>query len=181
MQHEDLPRAGRQLFDRRLEIHSQVATGRRDCDDVESRRVVRHPFALDRIGAPPLDDHVDRQPVEPGRERRLASELPQLLPRADEDVLRDLVSLVAADHAPGQTVNPRHMRPVEPLEGVRIPAGRQGHIGLGRCLNGGLAGQRHHGSCQNITDNYLDGLGLPKVDSLISGPTAASGSARRAV
>ena len=60
---------------------------------VQRRRVVRHPLPLNRERSPPLDDDVDRQAVQPGRERRVAAELTQLLPGPDEDVLRDLVGL----------------------------------------------------------------------------------------
>src|SRR5262249_17815369 len=93
----------------------------------------------------------------------LAAELAELLPGPHENVLRDLVGFVAADHPPRQAVNPPDVRAVEPLEGGRIPPGRQGHVGLSTRPNRGFAAQRHQSRCQRTpTDNCLDGLSLQK-------------------
>src|SRR5947209_6800720 len=86
--------------------------------------------------------------MKPCAERRFAAKLVQLLPGPHEDVLRDLVGLGRAEHPPSQAVDARDMRPVEALEGRRIPARGQSHI----CLEHGLdrrtvAGQRHRRGC----------------------------------
>jgi hypothetical protein len=120
------------------------------------------PLALNRERPPPLDDDVDREPMEPGRERRLAAELAQLLPGPHEDILGDFVGLLRAEHPAREAVDPADMGPVEPLEGRLVPAGRQGHVAVEPASNRGFAAQRHH-RCyrhRSITYNSLDGLRL---------------------
>src|SRR5439155_7283703 len=102
------------------------------------------PLAVDGKGPPPLDDDVDGQAVQPRRERRFPAKLPELLPCADEDVLRDLVGLVAPEHPAREAVNPPDVRPVEALEGGRVPRGRQGDIVLEPGSRRRFAAQRHH-------------------------------------
>ena len=75
-----------------------------------------------------LSDYLDREPVQPGAEGRIPPEGPELLPGADEHVLGDLVRLLLAQHAPREGVDPGHMGPVEPLEGMRVPGSRQGGL-----------------------------------------------------
>ena len=58
----------------------------------------------------------------------IAAELPELLPGADEDVLRDLVRFVRPQHPARKIVNPADVGVVEPLEGGGVPAGREGHV-----------------------------------------------------
>ena len=84
-------------------------------------------------------DHIHRQPVQPGAEGRLSAKGAQLLPHADEHVLRHLIRVFLAQHSADQAVDPRDVRPVEPLEGVGIPAGGQGILGprLCRCRGAG--------------------------------------------
>ena len=106
----------------------RFGAGRRHRQQVERGRVVGHPLALNREGSPPLDDDVDGQAVKPGRERRVAAKLSQLLPGPDENVLCDLVGFLRAEHPSGQAVNPRHVGAVEALEGRLVPTGRQGHV-----------------------------------------------------
>jgi hypothetical protein len=130
VQHEYFPRARRQLLDRALEVDLEIRAGRSHREQIERRRVVRHPLALNRKRSPPLDDDVDGKAVKPGRKRRVPAKLAQLLPGPHEDVLRDLVGLLRAEHPAREAVNPRHVRPVETFEGSLVPAGRQGHIAV---------------------------------------------------
>ena len=162
VKHEDLARAGREPLDRVLEIHAQVAARRRRRQEVDCRLVVCHSRALDRKRAPPLDDDVDREPVEPGPERRVAAKLAELLPRTDEDVLRDLVGLRWAQHPPRKAVNARDVSAIDPLEGRRISAGRKGDV---RIDTGGyprIAAQRHRGASHGPVYKDLDGFSLPE-------------------
>jgi hypothetical protein len=66
--------------------------------------------------------------VQPGGERRLSAKEGELLPRADEDVLRQLFGCVGAGHAPRKIEDARHMGPVNPLESRRIPLGRKDNV-----------------------------------------------------
>src|SRR5689334_16317202 len=82
--------------------------------------------------------------MEPGAERRIASERAEFLPRAHEHVLRHFVGLVASEHPPHKVVDPGDVQAVEALEGGGIPPGRKGHISIHAGSKGGLAVQRHH-------------------------------------
>ena len=69
-------------------------------------------FTLSRV-----EHEVDREPVQPGRERALATEEVQLFPRANEDVLRQLLgALAVGDHARAEREDAIDVVPVEPLE-----------------------------------------------------------------
>ena len=68
------------------------------------------PLPPQRLGPESLDDDVDRQPVEPGAEGRLAAKAAELLPDADEDILRELVGVASAGHPPDETVDLRQVR-----------------------------------------------------------------------
>ncbi len=59
--------------------------------------------------------------MQPRGEGRFASKQAELLPRADEDVLRQFLGRVGTGHPAGQIEDPRQMRPVDPLESRRIP------------------------------------------------------------
>ena len=162
VQHEDFSRAGRQPGDGALEVDLEIRASRSHREPVERLRAVRHPLALDRERSPPLDHHVDREAMEPGRERRLAAELTQFLPGPHEDVLRDLVGLLRAEHPAGQAVDPADVGPVEPLEGRPVASGRQGHVAVEPASNRNFAAQRHHRRHRHHlpTYNQLDGLRL---------------------
>ena len=118
----------RQPLDRRLEVHGDLRRRPRGPAPSPARRP--HPVALapDAQGLAPAEDDVDRQPVEPGAERRLSPKRPQLLPGADEDVLDHVVRVLVAQHAADEARDPRQVAAVEPLEGVRVPAGGQRRV-----------------------------------------------------
>src|SRR6185295_4538944 len=103
--------------------------------------------------SPPLDYDVDRQPMQPGGECRVPAKLAELLPGADEDILCGFVGFVRTEHPARQTVNPRHVRAVEPLERGRVPMCRKGNIRLNRRrrMDRILADQRHHRRGQGTT------------------------------
>lgn len=73
----------------------------------------------------PRQDQVDRDAVEPGGERGLAPEGVQLLPGADEHVLRDLVREIGSQHASDKGMNAGDVQPVQPLECGQIAAGSE--------------------------------------------------------
>ncbi len=128
VQHEDLAGAVGELLDRRLEIHVQLdlcAAGR---DHLEHRVALVMALPPDAEGLAPAEDHVDGQAVEPGAERRFAAKGPELLPRPDEDILRDLIGLLIAHHPAHQAVDPADVRAVESLERTGIAAGGQRRI-----------------------------------------------------
>ena len=122
VEHEDRSRARRQLFDGGLQIDAPIQV-LRAC----RRRHIEQRLAVCQESLPshserskPLDDDVHRQPVQPRRERRLAAKQGELLPRADEYVLRQFIGCVGAGHPPREVENPRHVRLVDPLESRRI-------------------------------------------------------------
>jgi len=122
VQHEHGAGAGRQLRDRRLQIHAEV-----DVLGARRRRHLQHglaiaeePLAGRAERAKALDDHVHGQPVEPRRERRLAAKQRELLPRADKDVLREFIGCFGSGHPPREVENPRHVGPVDPFESGRL-------------------------------------------------------------
>ena len=75
-----------------------------------------------------LQHQVDRQPVQPGAEGRLAAKAPELLPRPDEHVLGQLLGVGIRDHAAHQGMHPVHVHPVQPLEGAAVPALGEGDL-----------------------------------------------------
>jgi hypothetical protein len=118
-----LPGTVRQQFDRGLQIHAEVHVlgSRRRCH-VEHRFAIRQEPLARRAERPePLDDNVHGQPVQPRRKRRLATEQCELLPRADEHVLRQLLGCVRSGHPPREIEDTRQMGPVYPFESRRIP------------------------------------------------------------
>ena len=78
------------------------------------------PLRRAAVGPEALDHHVDREPVQPGPERRVAAEGPELLPDAHEDVLRQLVGVAAAGHAADEAVHARQVQLVQLLEGADV-------------------------------------------------------------
>src|SRR4029078_10654506 len=74
---------------------------------------------------PRVQDHVDRQSVQPGSERALATKEMQLLPRPNEDILRQLFGAgTVADHASAEGEDPVHMLAVHTLERTPITSRR---------------------------------------------------------
>ena len=130
VQHEHRAGAVRQLLDGRLQVHAQVQVLRaRRVRNLEHWLAVgEEPFAGGAERPEPLDDHVHRQAVEPRRKRRLTAKQGELLPRADKDVLRQLVGCVGAGHPSRQIEDARHMSPVYPFESRRIPLGRKDNV-----------------------------------------------------
>ena len=86
------------------------------------------PLPPERLGSESLDHDIDRQPVEPGAEGRLAAKASELLPDADEDILRELVGVASAGHAPDETVDLRQVGAIEALEGADVPARGKRHV-----------------------------------------------------
>src|SRR5207237_10220094 len=66
--------------------------------------------------------------VQPGREGGLAAEGRQLLPDAHEHVLRELVGVASAGHAPHEAVHARQVSPVELLERAYVSRCGTGHV-----------------------------------------------------
>ena len=96
-------------------------------------------FALSRV-----EHEVDREPVQPGRERALATKEVQLFPRTNEDVLRQLLgALAVGDHARAQRVDAIDVLAIEPLERTPVPGRGARHVRLtvsevtGRCFDDG--------------------------------------------
>jgi hypothetical protein len=88
-----------------------------------------HPRAPDLVSAEPLDDDVHREPVQPGRERRIPAKRAELLPEAHEDVLGQLVGVAAGRHPAHQSMHPRQVRAVELLEGADVSRRGPRHVG----------------------------------------------------
>src|SRR5512146_1630661 len=79
-------------------------------------------FALPAHALAPAQNHVDREPVQPGPEGRLAAERVQLFPRPYEDILGHVVRVGRVQHAPHQTMDPRDVAAVQAFEGASIAA-----------------------------------------------------------
>ena len=95
---------------------------------IQHRVALVVPLSPDAEGLAPAEDHIDGQAMEPGAEGGLAAEGAELLPRPDEDVLRDLVGFLIAQHPADQAVDPCDVRAIEPLERAGIAAGGQRRI-----------------------------------------------------
>ena len=94
--------------------------------------VILEPRPLSSFGLSVVQHHVHGQPVQPGAERALAAKQVQLLPRANEHVLRQLLGARAVgDHPRAEREDPVDVLTVEPLECAPIARGREGHIGVG--------------------------------------------------
>ena len=81
MQNKDLARAIRELCERRLEVHRQIAgSRRRRRQGGEDLFAVVMALSSRGLGAEPLDDDVDGEPVEPRAEGRIATKAAEFLP-----------------------------------------------------------------------------------------------------
>jgi len=85
-------------------------------------------YVIDPERLAPGQHHIDREPVQPGPERRLATERRELLPRPDEDVLREVIGFIRIEHAAHQAVDAGDVRAVQTLKGGRVAASRQGYV-----------------------------------------------------
>src|ERR1041385_3403592 len=178
VQHEDHPRAVRQLRDGLLEIHVVVAPRGPGLDALQYLVVADEPVALDRERGALAQDEVHGQAVEPGGEARLAAERVQLLPRAHEHVLGELGRLLVAHHAPRERVDAVDVLLVQAAKGLRVTTRGQRRVtglkalGQGALVQGqGRVPGQGCGHCPG-----LDRWRAPKVGS--DGGTRASGESR---
>ena len=128
VQHENPPRAVRKPRDGGLEIHRQVARRRRCGQPIEDPLVVVEPAPGHRLRPEALDHHVHRQPVQPGPERRGAPESGELVPGADEDVLRHFVGIAPGGHPPHQAVHLREVGSIQRFEGAHVSSRGGRHV-----------------------------------------------------
>jgi hypothetical protein len=96
------------------------------------------------VGLAAVEHDVHGEAVEPGAERALAAEQRQLLPRADEHVLRELLGERAVGgHAGAERVDARRVRPVQPPERLLVAGRRAGGVaGVGEADWVGAGGER---------------------------------------
>src|SRR5205823_2839561 len=74
------------------------------------------------LALPRVENHVDRHPVQPGAERALSAEEMQLLPRPNEDILRQLLGAQPIrHHARAEREHPIDVLTIEALECLPIP------------------------------------------------------------
>jgi len=130
VQHEHTTRTRGKSFDRFLEVE-QIAGSERHSDDTSVcvhahlLIVLLEPRLLASFGFPRVENDVDRQPVQPGRERALASEEVQLFPRADEDILGELLRpATVRNHAGTEREHPVRVVTVESFERTPVPGRR---------------------------------------------------------
>ena len=95
---------------------------RRRRQRLEDGFAVDQPLPPDGVGPEAFDHDVDREPVQPGPERRVAAKASELLPDADEDVLGQFVGVPAGRNAPYEAVNTGQMSGVELFECADVPA-----------------------------------------------------------
>ena len=130
VQHERRAAAFGELGQRAFEVHPRHgAFGKSTAARVGKRRLV-----VERVGhvdRPPgaaaqvVETEVDRQPIEPRPERRLAAEAVELPVRRQEDLLEHVLRVGrVAQHADGHAVEPPRMRPIHLFERpeVALPA-----------------------------------------------------------
>ena len=131
VQDEDAASAGRQACDCFFHVEHVARRERRSND----ARVRVHPTrflivllearALSSLTLSRVEHHVDRQTMQPGSERALATKQPQLLPRTDEDVLCQLFGAGAVgDHAGAKREHSVDVLSVQPLERTTISSRR---------------------------------------------------------
>src|SRR5688572_23607867 len=135
VQDEHFPRGRGEALERRIEIHAEVAAA--PCRRHPLQRVLAVadeavPQRAERAKA--LDNHIDREAVEPRGEGGVAAKRAELLPGAHEHVLRQLVGGIRSRHAAGQPVHPRDMPRINAFERNRIAASRECDIGVSRRL-----------------------------------------------
>ena len=95
-------------------------------------------------GFPPSKNQIHRKPVKPSPEGRLPAKGRELLPGPDKNLLCQIFRRLLPRHSACESVDPRHMRPIQPLESDRIAFLGEGDIvafGLYRD-SGGQVGQR---------------------------------------
>jgi len=138
MKDEDDARSLGKLRDRRFHVHSDVSRGGAAGHEVEDVLVVVEPDPLGLERRAPVQNHVDRDAVKPGAERGFAAKRAELLPHADEHVLRELARKVRAYHPACESMHAAGVRLVEALEGARVPV-------LGTHDVGPFIGLRHGG------------------------------------
>src|SRR5256885_3153615 len=122
MKDEHPPCAWRELGDRVLEIE-EIAGSERHSDPsgqrVHSARlvvIVFEPCSLASFALSGVEHEVDRESVQPSRERALAAKEVQLFPCTNEDVLRQLLGALAVrDHSRTQSEDPIDVLPIQPL------------------------------------------------------------------
>src|ERR1700682_2118561 len=124
VEHEDVSRSWRQLGNRVCEVHSLYVHRR--------PRNFSPPFVADiafissrgflALGLSRIQNHVDRETMQPGRKSALTPELWELFPGSHEYVLCQLLALrPAAAHPGAQRIHPVGVRPVQPLECLAVP------------------------------------------------------------
>ena len=126
VEHKDGARVGREARNRRLEVEPIALVDSHHASHGRRFVILVQPRFLVRLTAPlpplTLQHHVHRQPVKPGAECRLAAKARELLPRAHEDVVRELPrALPVAGHAQAQSEDPTGRRPIQRLECLRLP------------------------------------------------------------
>ena len=130
VQSEDRARAWWQRGDRRVEIHSlgvHLAPSQRS--DLVVRLLVREPRTSPPFRPLRFQHDVHGELVQPRRERRIAAELRQPVPRSHECVLRELFrASTIATHADADREHTVEIRTVQPLERTPVAAGCQPHV-----------------------------------------------------
>src|SRR5687768_6827556 len=131
VQNENPSRSSRQLSNRLLQIHS-LGEHRRTGYFIPAffvRALFIHPRRVLSIRLPRVQHHVHGESVQPRRERAFSPELRKLFPRADEYILRQLLTLAATPRHPrAQRVHSVGVRAVQALERLPIAAGRERYV-----------------------------------------------------
>lgn len=108
-----------------LEIEAFSYTIRSRWHHILCTPLVVHVVSGERV-LPAGKNHIHRHAMKPGREGGLSPEPGELLPGADEDILRHLFGeRPISQHAHAQAEDASHMCLIDPLEGLTI-AGRGG-------------------------------------------------------
>ena len=137
-----------------------IATGAGNLSKMPSPR---RAAAAERLRAEAFDDDVHGEPMKPGGKGRVAAEGAELLPDADEDILGQLIGVAAARHPAHETVHPRQVRVIDPLECRHVSRRGQRHVvsHVGRKLeHRGRTGARMRSKLLSCTS--LDGSARPK-------------------
>jgi len=127
VQDEHLPRGIRQAADGGLEVDGKNTVLWRNRQSPQLVLVVILP-------APPaslalvLDDDVDREPVQPSAELRIPAETVESLPRADEDVLREVLGQLESRHPARERVDSGDVKAVQAFECLSVTLARQGNV-----------------------------------------------------
>ena len=150
MQHEHSAAPVRQIAERAVEVHAidhtHHGTGAAGRQVVNRRRVIefaRQLRVLVRPAPQMVQTHIGGQAVEPGPERGVAAVLVQLPVRREEDVLEEVLAVMAARHAAGEAEETGGVRSIEFLERqciARLAPGGQLYVGMGLHVVNGLDG-----------------------------------------